>query len=511
MKSNSRTAKSLKNGFVAIGFYFINLLLQFFSRKIFLEYLGSEILGLNSTAQNLLQFLNLAELGISTAVSFTLFKPLHDKDTQIINEIVTLQGKLYKRIGFFLLCGGFILMGFFPLIFEKITLPLWYAYAIFIVLLLSALLSYFVNYRQIVLTANQEDYKVQYCYKPVQFIKLVLQIFAVKYLQNGFIWWLALEAAGAIISAFLLRYVTYKSAPYLVNVKRSYKSLSQQYKTFKIKIKQLFIHKISLFALSEIAPLIIYAYLDLTIVTLYVNYQLMFTGVKQLISSTFNSIGAGIGNLVSSSNEPQIIKVFNELFTIRFMCALIVCFCLYNLADDFIKVWIGPEYLLPKSTLILMLIILSIGVIRQAVESFIYAYGLYSDVWAAGTEASLNIGFSILLGYYYGLNGILCGIIISLVVIIMGWKPYFLFRTKLKGYFWKYHLQYLKHIIFAVPVWIFSTFIFSLFHNKLPLNFLDFTYDTLICLTIISLFTFITYYLLTKSCKNFVNRFIKIR
>ena len=64
MNGNSRTAKSIKNSSVALIIYFINLVLQFFSRKIFLDHLGAEVLGLNTTATNLLQFLNLAELGI---------------------------------------------------------------------------------------------------------------------------------------------------------------------------------------------------------------------------------------------------------------------------------------------------------------------------------------------------------------------------------------------------------------------------------------------------------------
>ena len=45
MKSNSRTAKSIKNSVVAMSFYIVNLALQFFSRKVFLDYLGTEILG----------------------------------------------------------------------------------------------------------------------------------------------------------------------------------------------------------------------------------------------------------------------------------------------------------------------------------------------------------------------------------------------------------------------------------------------------------------------------------
>ena len=73
MVTESRTAKSVKNSVVALGFYFVGLVLQFFSRKIFLDYLGAEVLGLNTAATNLLQFLNLAELGIGAAISFTLY------------------------------------------------------------------------------------------------------------------------------------------------------------------------------------------------------------------------------------------------------------------------------------------------------------------------------------------------------------------------------------------------------------------------------------------------------
>lgn len=142
MNAESRTAKSLKNSIVALAFYFVHLILQFFSRKIFLECLGTEILGLNTTATNLLQFLNLAELGIGYAIACTLYKPILEKDIQTINEILSLQGWLYRRIALVVGGGALIMMAFFPLIFAKISLPLWYAYASFSALLVSALLGY---------------------------------------------------------------------------------------------------------------------------------------------------------------------------------------------------------------------------------------------------------------------------------------------------------------------------------------------------------------------------------
>ena len=148
-QQTSRTAKSLQNIKVAFAFYLINLILQFFSRKIFLDYLGSEVLGLNTTTQNLLGFLNLAELGIGSAVAYNLYKPLFDNNRQAINDIVSIQGWLYRRIAYIVIAGSVILMCFFPWIFAKAQVPLWYTYGSFIALLASALLGYFVNYRQI--------------------------------------------------------------------------------------------------------------------------------------------------------------------------------------------------------------------------------------------------------------------------------------------------------------------------------------------------------------------------
>ena len=173
MQNTSRTAKSIHNVKVALLFYILNLILQFFSRKIFLDYLGSEVLGLNTTAQNLLGFLNLAELGIGSAVAYNLYKPLFDQDRTAINAIVSVQGWLYRRIAYIVIIGACILMCFFPMIFAKAQVPLWYAYGSFIALLAAALLSYFVNYRQIVLSADQKEYKITLSVQGVKVVKIL--------------------------------------------------------------------------------------------------------------------------------------------------------------------------------------------------------------------------------------------------------------------------------------------------------------------------------------------------
>lgn len=452
MKAQSRTAKSIKNSSVGLIFYFISLALQFFSRKIFLDRLGADVLGLNTTATNLLQFLNLAELGVGAAIACTLYRPLLDGDRRAVGEIVSLQGWMYRRIAWCVLGGGALLMGFFPWIFAKMTLPLWYAYASFGVLLASALLSYFVNYRQVLLSADQKEYRIQYSYRSAMLVKVLCQILAIRYLDNGYVWWLVLEALFAAIAAAALNFTIRRTYPDLRTDLTQGRRLSRKYPEVITKVRQLFFHKIGGFALTQTAPVIIYAYASLSLVALYGNYQLVITGITALMGALFNSMNAGVGNLVAEGNRERILKVFEELFASRFLLCCTACFGVYTLTPAFISLWVGPEYLLDDLTLALLTAILYINLSRLTVDSYLYAYGLFSDIGAPIAEAAMNIGLTVLLGYFRGLHGILAGMLCSLVAVIFLWKPLYLFRRGLRMSPTWYAALYARHLAALLPV-----------------------------------------------------------
>ena len=391
MTDSSRTSKSIRNSKVALIYTFFNSILSFFSRKIFLDHLGTEILGLNTTAVNILQFLNLAELGIGTAVTFTIYKPLFEKDYESVNEIVSVQGWLYRRIAWWMIGGALVAMCLFPFIFNKMELPLWYAYASFGVLLVSSLLGYFVNYKQIILSADQCEYAITYSYKGTLIVKTFCQMAAVYYFPNGYLWWLILEFVFAFVASWRLNQTIRKRAPFLHSSVSLGRKIKGKYPDIIIKIKQLFFHKISGFILTEVTPLIIYGYANLALVPLYGNYLVIISGVKLAVSSVFDSIGASVGNLVAEGDSPKIMTVFNELFSSRFLFITTACFCLYILTPEFVTLWIGPQYVLSNSTLLLMILTLYIRCRKTTVDVYLNAYGLFNDIWAPITEACLNI------------------------------------------------------------------------------------------------------------------------
>lgn len=458
--AKSRTEKSIKNSLVALLFYFVGLVLQFISRKFFLEYLGTEVLGLNTTASNLLQFLNLAELGVGTAVSFTLYKPLFNKDTNAINEIISLQGWMYRRIAFVVIACAVVTMFFFPYIFSKIQLPLWYAYASFSVLMVSALLGYFVNYKQILLVADQKDYKVQSSLQTTKILKVTIQILALVYFHNPYIWWLVLEFIFTILSSIILEIVTNRTYPYLNPNLKNGALLYKKYPEIGVKIKQVFVHRIAYVALTQLSPIIIYAYTSLTNVAMYGNYMLIITGVTYLMNAIFNSMGAGIGNLVAEGHKSRIISVFKELFSFRFIFVATFSFAVYTLTPDFIGLWIGREYIMDNNILVIMVAILYIQLSRSTVDAFISAYGLFDDIWAPAAEAIINITCSIVFGYFWGLPGILLGVFLSLVIVVFLWKPIWLFKKGFKEKIAIYILMYIKYLLIGSLLWLLCTIIY---------------------------------------------------
>lgn len=116
--SESRLHKSYLNARVNVFFYLVTLFISFFSRKIFLEKLGADFVGLTSTMQNLLGFLNLAELGIGASIGYVLYKPIFDGNRDRIKEIVSVLAYLYRNVGLLILGAG-LLFGLLPALYIR--------------------------------------------------------------------------------------------------------------------------------------------------------------------------------------------------------------------------------------------------------------------------------------------------------------------------------------------------------------------------------------------------------
>ena len=427
------------NAEVNILFYFLSLIFAFFSRKIFLDCLGTEFIGLTGTLGNVLGYLNLAEFGITASIGYFLFKPLQQNNQKEIQDILSLLGYLYNWIGTIIFIGAFVVSLFFPLIFRGTELGLGIIYFAFYSFLGSSLIGYFINYRQILLSADQKNYLVAIYFQSANLFKIGLQLFLAFYFRDLYLW-VAVEFLFGIIGCIILNWKINKEYPWLHVDKSKGKFLLKQYPEIIEKTKQVFIHRIKDFVLIKSDELFVFLFVSLKMVAFYGNYMIVVSKFISLFNAITGSVGASIGNLVAEGDKTKMMKVFWEYTTIQHTIAATICFSLYAFLEPFISHWLGPEYIMDHKIIIMLMFFLYISNSRGSVDAFNYAHGLYADVWSAWAELIINVSITIIAGLKWGIIGILLGKIVSLFAIVVLWKPYYLFSSGFKqpvSIYWK--------------------------------------------------------------------------
>ena len=152
-----RTKNSIKNIYMGILTQIILTLLGFVSRKVFLDSLGTEYLGINGLLTNILSMLSLVEGGIGTSIVYNLYKPLAENNTKKITALVQLYKKLYSILAIII----FILsVGMYGILDKFIkggtTVP--YISIVYFIFTLKNLMSYLNAHKWSLINADQKGY-----------------------------------------------------------------------------------------------------------------------------------------------------------------------------------------------------------------------------------------------------------------------------------------------------------------------------------------------------------------
>lgn len=498
------------NARVNLIFYFLTLALSFFSRKIFLDTLGADFVGLTGTLQNLLGFLNLAELGIGSAIGYVLYKPLFDHDETKINEIISVFGYLYRWIGKIILIAGCILACFLPLIFPNTEFELGLIFFAYFSFLASSLIGYFANYKQTLLGADQKNYVVTAYFQTATIIKTIIQM-ALAYYTGNYYLWVIVELSFGIIYSFILNWKINQVYPWLKSEVSQGRILFKKYPEVMKYTKQLFVHKFTTFIQFQTTPFLIYAFVSLQTVAFYGNYTIITDKLSVFIGNLLGSTGAGVGNLIAEGDRNKIMKVFWELLAIRFWFAGIFIFALYFLLEPFIILWLGKQYILNKSILIILLCNVFIMQTRGVTDQFLYGYGLFRDVWAPIAEAVIYLVVALIAGSCLGLKGVLLGGIISMLIIVCGWKPVFLFKSGFHFPLYIYWFNWGKHLFLMFITFIIGDYVVALITIDPAENYWEWIKYAMCITSIFVLMYTSVLSLFSQGMRSFLQRILRIK
>ena len=191
------------NSIVALIAQICQVILGFITRKVFIDYLGVEYLGYNSVFANILQMLNLADLGIGVAITSYLYKPLAENDNKRIIAIMHIYKKLYSIIGFIVLGFGLVVSVSLKTLIPDANCGIWYLRLLFYINLIGTVSTYFLAYKRTLLIADQKSYLTNIVdtatYFLFSFIQLLLLI-----ITPNYIIYLSFNIAKNIISNIIV-------------------------------------------------------------------------------------------------------------------------------------------------------------------------------------------------------------------------------------------------------------------------------------------------------------------
>ncbi len=432
-----RIKNTLNNIAFSIGGTFITSLLGFASRTVFIYFLGATYLGVNGLMTNVLSMLSLAELGVGTAITFSLYKPLAENDIRKINSLMIFYKKAYRIIGFVVFFLGLILMCFLEYIIKDYQ-AISNVQLIYCLFLFNTSYTYFFSYKRTLMQADQKSYLLVPFTTGFNLLMVAVQIIVLTVYKNYIIYLLiqlvTIFAENIVINRYINKKYTF------LEDKSNEKIPKNELAIIAKNVKAQFMHKVGDYAINGTDNIIISAYISITTVGIYSNYALVINTVHTFLMVIFNSTIASFGNLIAretTEKSLQTFKVFNFLSFWIFGWATV---CLYNLLNPFILLWIGDSYIIDQTIINIVLLNFYLVGMRVPLSIVKMAAGVYSqDMYVPLIQALVNLAFSIILVQNWGLAGVFMGTLISSITVVSWCRPLvvykYVFETSVKPYF----------------------------------------------------------------------------
>ena len=450
MASDSRIQNTTRNMTFATLSQVVTIILNLISRAVFVRVLSAEYMGISGLFSNVLGLLSLAELGIGTAITYSLYAPIKKDDREKIKSYMRLYKLTYWTIGAFIFLVGLALTPFIDsFIKERPNIP--NLEIIFILFVFQTSSTYFFSYKTNFLTVTQNDYVLQQYRIFFSFFQVVFQIIYLLAFREYF---------GFLVIGIVLPFLNNVYASFRVDERYPYLkekagSLSlQELKSVGKNVIALFLYKIAQKLSASIDTLIVSKFMGIIEVAIYYNYHYIIAFADIFFIQILGTITPSLGNLLVSDDNEKKVKTFSTLQFIYYWLGTYMGVGFVVLFNTFIVIWLGPDFLFPQSIVIALAVSMTItnfqrpcSLIRDA--GGLFWYGKFRPV----ASMIINVVASVILVKYVGTIGVVLGTILSKVLTYAWYDPYIVYKhaikDSLKRYFKRYALHWFIFVIFV--------------------------------------------------------------
>ena len=460
------------------------LILSFVGRRIFLQYLSIDYLGINGLYSNILTVLSLPELGLDAAVVYSLYKPVAEDNKPLIYSLLRYFRKVYAMLAFVIFAIGITVIPLLKYIINS-NLPHNDLVIYYVLFLTNTVISYFVAHKVALLSAYQEQRVHKMATLLSNMILQVLHIIVLIIWGNYYVY-ISATVVTTIISNIILGVIC-KKIHKDVFVKQKHVDFDK--KPIIKRILSTFLYKIGAVAINSTDNILMSILISTAAVGLYSNYYVVIAAIQGFIAIITTSLISGVGNLGATGNVKRQHEIFKLMVLFYHFIAALGGTGFSLLFNDFITIWLGKEYLFSQVTVFAIALNFYLTTAVSPVWMYREANGLFENVkYLMIIRAGLNIVLSVLFGKLWGEFGILLATAVSLMATNFWYEPRILFKNVFGTSSGGYWFTQLKYFIISGIGFVLSWPII----NKQSVGILDFTLNVIIIIFIVFILFFVS-------------------
>lgn len=450
--NKSRGKNAVNNIIVGYGAQIVSIILTFLGRKVFLYYLSIDYLGINGLYSNILTVLSLAELGLDSALLYSLYKPTAEGNNVLISSLVFYFKKVYTYLAGLIMLVGLSLI---PILDKIINSDLSHNKLIgyYIVFLSNTAIGYFSAHKITMLSAFQEHRYHKLALMCGNVIMQTMQVVVLVCFKSYF-GYICCILLTTIIRNIILTLICNKKHP---EINKENANAEFDKKPIIKRVVDVFIYKIGVVLINNTDNILISMLVSTAAVGLYSNYCIIIKSIQHFISIITTVLTSTIGNLSVTGNKKRQEEVFDMLLFFYHFIGAVGGIGFTLLMNPFISLWLGKEYLFDVKTVCIIAFNFYISTAISPIWMYREANGMFDKVKCLiMIRAGLNLILSFILGKFLGVFGILFATLVSLVVTSFWYEPHLLFGQVFNSSLRSYWFKQLKFLLITAISFIIS-------------------------------------------------------
>ena len=447
----SRTEYSARNTTVAMIARVIAIVLGYCTRIVFTHTLSEDHLGINGLFTDILNILALSELGIGTAITYALYKPISEKNLEKQKSLMLMYRNFYRIVAAIIGIGGLMVIPFMDILIKNDP-KVDYLILIYLMYLANSVISYLLIYKKTLIDAHQLSYIGVLYQTFFLIIQNVIQMIVLVTTHN-FLLFVSILLLCTLCNNISISRKADKLYPYLreKNVKPLAK---EEKKGIYQNIRAMLMHKVGDVVINNTDNVLLSSLVGIVSVGLYSNYYLVIGSVRQVLNQAFQGITASVGNLGVEESKEEVGKIFNVAFFVGQWLFGFAVICLFELLNPFVELSFGGQYVFGADVVLILCLNFYFTGMRQATLVFRDSLGLFwYDRYKSVASAIINLVSSLILGIHMGIVGIFLGTLISTLTTSMWVEPYMLYKYHLKTPVRTYFIKYSIYVAVTAGIW----------------------------------------------------------